>query len=57
MTGDVVRAEVTGENGALRIEADVRRGERREIAGGEPDTLLSVNGRDVGRAVLAEFLP
>jgi hypothetical protein len=33
----------------------VRRGERRVLAGGEPDALLSVNGRDVGRAVLAEF--
>lgn len=55
LTGDVVRAEAAGEGGALRIEADVRRGERRVLAGGEPDALLSVNGRDVGRAVLAEF--
>jgi len=56
MTGEVVKAEVAGEHGALRIEADVAKGERRVLAGGEPDALLSVNGREVGRALLAEFL-
>lgn len=55
LTGDVIRAEAAGENAALRIEADVRRGERRVLSGGEPDALLSVNGRDVGREVLAKF--
>lgn len=54
--GDVVTAEAAGEKAPLRIEADVRRGERRVIAGGEPDALLGVNGRDVGREVWAEFL-
>jgi hypothetical protein len=52
----VVTLEVAGEKGALRIEADVAKAERRVLAGGEPDALLSVNGREVGRPLLAEFL-
>ena len=47
ISGDVVVAEVVGAVGALRIEADVLRSERRVLAGGEPAALLSVNGREV----------
>jgi hypothetical protein len=54
--GGLVKVEVAGENGPLRIEADVARGERRVLAGGEPDALLSVNGRDLGREIMAGFL-
>ncbi len=55
-TGDIVKVEVAGERGPMRIEADVARAERRTLAGGEPDALLSVNGRDIGREIMAEFL-
>jgi len=34
----------------------VVKGERRVLAGGEVPALLSVNGRDVGREVMQEFL-
>jgi hypothetical protein len=47
ISGDVVVAEVVGAAGALRIEADVLKSERRVLAGGEPAALLSVNGREV----------
>ena len=47
ISGDFVVAEVAGAAGALRIEADVLRSERRVLAGGEPAALLSVNGREV----------
>ena len=47
ISGNVVVAEVAGAAGALRIEADVLRSERRVLAGGEPAALLSVNGREV----------
>ena len=47
ISGDVVVAEVVDAAGALRIEADVLRSERRVLAGGEPAALLSVNGREV----------
>jgi hypothetical protein len=47
ISGDVVVAEVVGAAGALRIEADVLRSERRVLAGGEPAAFLSVNGREV----------
>jgi hypothetical protein len=57
MAGSSVQAEVAGLAGALRIEADPLKGERRVTAGGEPDALLSVNGRDVGREVLRDYLP
>ena len=55
-SGDVVTVDVVGERGALHLEADVVRDERRALTGGEPDALLSVNGRDVGREVMAEVL-
>lgn len=55
--GSVLAVDAAGANGAMRIEADVATGERRVVAGGEPSALLSVNGRDVGREVMAEFLP
>jgi hypothetical protein len=49
ISGDVVVAEVAGAAGALRIEADVLRSERRVLAGGEPAALLSVNGAGCAR--------
>ena len=52
LVGDVVTAEVAGAQGPMRIEADVAKGERRVVSGGEPTALLSVNGREVGREVL-----
>ena len=55
--GTSLKAEVAGLAGPLRIEADPSKGERRVTAGGEPDALLSVNGRDVGREVLRDYLP
>ena len=55
-TDDVVIIDIAGERGAMHIDADVVRAERRTLSGGEPDALLSVNGRDVGREVMAEFL-
>ncbi len=57
LSGDRIGAEVVGEKGSLRIEADVAKGERRVLAGGEAPALLSVNGRDVGREVMQEFSP
>jgi hypothetical protein len=47
ISGDVIVAEVPGAAGALRIEADVLKSERRVLMGGEPVALLSVNGREV----------
>jgi hypothetical protein len=47
VSGDVIVAEVAGAAGALRIEADVLKSERRVLMGGEPVALLSVNGREV----------
>lgn len=55
IAGATVSADVAGQKGSMRIEADVVTGERRVLQGGEPDALLSVNGRDVGRAVMAEL--
>lgn len=40
----------------LRLSADLAKGERREISGGEPDALLSVNGRDYGQEIWRELL-
>ena len=57
ISGTNLKAEVTGLAGPLRIEADPSKAERRVTAGGEPDALLSVNGRDVGREVLRDYLP
>ncbi|MBI5771507.1 MAG: hypothetical protein HZA93_27285 [Verrucomicrobia bacterium] len=53
--GAMVSLEVAGEAGPLRIEADFATRERRVLAGGEPEGLLGVNGRDIGRELLAEF--
>jgi hypothetical protein len=55
IAGDVCRINVAGEKGALTIEADLVKRERLVLAGGEPDALLSVNGRDLGRELLAGF--
>ncbi len=57
LAGNILTLEVDGNRGPLRIEADLANGERRVLAGGEPDALLSVNGRDVGRELLGGFLP
>jgi hypothetical protein len=48
LAGDILVAEAAGWAGALRIEADVAKGERRVLTGGEPAAFLSVNGREVG---------
>ncbi len=48
LTGDELVAEVAGRMGALRIEAEVAKGERRVLRGGEPAAILSVNGRELG---------
>lgn len=48
LAGDILVAEAAGWAGSLRIEADVAKGERRVLAGGEPAAFLSVNGREVG---------
>lgn len=40
---------VAGVATGLRLEADLFREERRILAGGEPEALLSVNGHDFGR--------
>lgn len=53
LVGGQVSAEVAGLAGPLRIEADVEKGERIRLEGGEPRALLSVNGRDVGREIWA----
>jgi hypothetical protein len=47
LRGDEVVAEVAGAQGALRIVADVVKGERRVLVGGEAPAFLSVNGREV----------
>jgi hypothetical protein len=56
LAGDLLVAEAAGDQGPLRIAADVAKGERRVLAGGEAPALLSINGRDVGREVMQEFL-
>lgn len=55
LAGDVVEARVAGEVSPLHIVADVVKGERRILEGGEPDALLSVNGVDVGAEILKQF--
>ena len=55
-TGNLVAVSVAGELGMLHLAVDPIRGERSVLSGGEPDALLSVNGRDVGREVMAEIL-
>ena len=56
VAGAIVTAEVAGQKGPMKIEADFVTGERRVLQGGEPDALLSVNGNDVGRSILAQFV-
>jgi hypothetical protein len=41
----------------LTIEADLAKRERRVLVGGEPEALLSVNGRDLGQELLAGYRP
>ena len=55
MHGNIVEARASGLSGPLRIEADVEKGERRLLQGGEPDALLGVNDRDLGREILGAF--
>ncbi len=55
LQGDNVTLEVAGEHGPIRLEADIVKGVRRTLAGGEPSSLLSVNGRDVGQEILGAF--
>jgi hypothetical protein len=55
INGDLVDAEVKAKSGRLRVVADVVKGERRVVEGGEPDALLSVNGVDVGAEILKQF--
>lgn len=47
LRGDEVVAAVAGAQGELRIVADVVKGERRLLVGGEAPAQLSVNGREV----------
>jgi hypothetical protein len=56
LAGGVLTADAAGKNGPLHIEADVIHGARRMLTGGEPEALLSVNGRDLGREMLAKFI-
>ncbi len=51
LAGGTLKAEVAGLAGPLRVEADVEKGERIRLEGGEPWALLGVNGRDVGREI------
>ena len=56
LEGDRLEVRVAGESGEMRIEADLAQRERRVLAGGEPDALLGVHGRDLGREILGELL-
>ncbi len=53
--GTIATVEVEGADGPLRLEVDLARETRLILQGGEPDALLSVNGRDLGRELLTEF--
>jgi hypothetical protein len=53
--GDRVELRAAGEQGELVIDVDLARRERRALAGGEPEALLSVNGRDLGRELLGTY--
>jgi hypothetical protein len=44
---------LTASGDGLRIEADLDRGVRMALEGGEPDLLLGVDGRDIGRDQMA----
>jgi hypothetical protein len=50
-----LRATVKGAVGALVIEADIDKEVRHKLAGEEPDALLSINGEDVGKEILADY--
>jgi hypothetical protein len=54
--GATLTAEISGEHGPMRIVADLIKGRRLVLEGGEPDALLSVNGRDLGREMLRGFV-
>ena len=53
--GTNLKAVVAGLNAPLRIEANLATGIRRELAGSEPDALLSINGQDVGQELLGPY--
>jgi hypothetical protein len=55
MMGTVARLVVPGEAGPLTLEAEVAAELRQRLEGAEPEALLGVNGRDLGREVWAEF--
>jgi hypothetical protein len=52
LVGGVVTATVNGQQGPLRIHADVLTGVRLELTGGEAPGLLRVDDRDLGREIL-----
>lgn len=54
--GSVFELAATGRHGPLRLTADVVAQQRQMIEGGEPEALLSVNGRDIGREALAAWV-
>lgn len=56
LANNVATLEIAGEAGPIRIEADLARDECRVVSGGEPEAVLSVNGRDLGREVLGDFV-
>ena len=53
---DLVTLAVSAGAESLRLSADLAKGERREISGGEPAALLSVNGRDYGQEIWRDLL-
>ena len=58
--GAELRLEAAGLLGPMVLEVNPGQGERLRLEGGEPDAagaLLSVNGRDWGCEILADFLP
>jgi hypothetical protein len=55
LVGTVATLVVPGEAGPLTVVADVAAESRQRLEGAEPEALLSVNGRDLGREWWAEF--
>jgi len=58
--GDTVELTAAGLSGPLRVLANVTKGERKALEGGEPfaaDALFCVNGRDYGREILKDVGP
>jgi hypothetical protein len=55
LVGTVATLVVPGEAGPLTVVADVAAESRQRLEGAEPEALLSVNGRDLGREWWAEY--